>query len=653
MSAFNRPRFQEGLQLGEWTLQAGGRFTDDVWIVKDDGGRSGVIKTARGKKAPWVERFTHEVAALETLQPSPGVLRLLDRDRSSTPQWMVTELAEPLASHLSPAPDLGAIVSAFADIADTLVDAERRGISHRDIKPDNLFFARGRSVVGDFGLATGHDSPGLTGHGERVGPANFCAPEALDAHESIDWSAADVYSLTKSLWAILAEKKYPPQGPMYVRRQECDLGRFGGRAGEDLARLFEIATADSPSDRPSLSEFGDELRSWLHAYPAGSTPRPPLDYPNVFDEATSAAAVDEGGPAKILDDAVQKLLERCRRAGPDNGQILDDPDADVVPPHDPRAVIDPDWEPDHVAIKKLFWERAGGARLVAVGILEHGDDLTYRLAWQRRLPTLGSWDVTWQAEGRVRARLPSDLAERIRLSGEALRQRPASLGDPSTVLSQGTRDVLRRVTADAQERETNRARDLEAAKRLVKARQEAARKAKDELDIIWRGLVDCVNSLAEHDANIRTQSGDDSWILTLGDRRMTIWAGFPPAQLDPALLLGTVTVATDGEGDDRYKCDIANVCAVADSSGDPLWQLFRFRRNDLAKPPARVGQALFDGCGAINHNLLDELLRADFQGELFPPASLVSRDPLSVETLMNVVGRELEAIDRRPSVDAG
>lgn len=638
-------RFKEGLRLNEWTLVTGGKFTSWVWKGQHDDGRTGVAKAARGKKPIWGTRFVHEVATLEQLQTAPGVLRLLDRDESPSPRWMVTELAESLADHLGPAPELGSVVSAFADIAETLTDAGLRGISHRDIKPDNLFFARGRSVVGDFGLATGHDSPGLTGHGDRVGPANYCAPEALSAHDDIDWSAADVYALAKSFWAILAEEKYPPQGPMYVRRPECGLGRFGGRAGEDLARLLEIATEENPSFRPTLSELRDELRHWLQIYPAGSTRRPLANYPNVLEEARSVAAVDAGGRSTIVDDAVHRLLDGCRKAGPDSGQIVADPKADIVPSGDPRIYDDPEWVPECDAVKKLSWDVVGGIRLVAVGVVE-GDELRYRLSWQRRRPGTASWEVTWQADGRAMARLPSDVAVRLRLTDEAMRQRPKALSDPTSIASRDTEDALRRVATGIRRREVTRKRDVEEARHRAKTREAAISRAKEDLDSIWEELTQYVNSAVEHDIEIRTHSRDDDWILTLGDRRIIIFAGFPPEHLESSLLLGTVTIEMRDEGEVHYKTEIANVCAVADSSGDPIWQLLRFRRNDFANPPVRVAEALFDTCGAIPHKVLDELLHTDFRGAHHPPATLVSRDPLTVDVLMRFAGSELEAMDR-------
>jgi len=639
VQAVDRPNFRAGLRLEGWTLIPDGKFTDCVWQVEHNDGRIGVIKTARGKRPVFLKRFEWEVSTLVRLQSSPGVLRLLDRDTSSSPRWMVTEIAESLAGHLGSTPRLGDVVSAFADIADTLVDAKARGVSHRDIKPDNLFFTRGRSVVGDFGLATGHDSPGLTGHGERVGPANFCAPEALEAHEAIDWSRADLYALAKSFWAVLAGAKYPPQGPMFAHRPECGLERFGGSSAEGLARLLEIATEESPSDRPTLSEFRDELRTWLRVNPATSVPEPGSISP-------SAAEVDARGPLGIVDDAVHKVLLGCRRAGPTPGQILDDPTARVALVNDPRATAMQDSTSGHIAVKKLSWSEAGNVRLVAAGVLERRDDLLYSLSWQRRATGGTSWEVTWQAEGRVRARLPSDIAERARLADEAIRHRPALLADPPRLASSDTEDLLRGVTARIRHREDLRHRDLEDTRRRTETREQMVRKAREGFATFWGKLAEFV-SVAQGDIGIRLKERDDTWFLTMGDRRVVAWVGYDATPSGPGLLLGTVTVETEGEDDSRLKCDVANVCAVVDSSGEPIWQLLRFQRNDFVKPAVPVAESCFDGCGAVLHATLDQLLQTGFEGQPYPAATLVSRDPLTVDTMMRVVLAEMNAVDRR------
>ncbi len=146
------------MQFGRWTLDEEGWLALDVWRVHDlSTAETGVIKRAR-KGKDGRARFAYEIQVLASLQAQEGVLRLLDHDPSINPAWMVTEEATPLAEHLGAIPDLHSVVAAVKGIAEAMVAAKAIGVAHRDIKPDNLFYVRGRGVLGDFGLATGHQS---------------------------------------------------------------------------------------------------------------------------------------------------------------------------------------------------------------------------------------------------------------------------------------------------------------------------------------------------------------------------------------------------------------------------------------------------------------------------------------------------------------
>lgn len=446
MAAFQRVKLAAGLKVGGWTLVDDGRLGRDVWRVQDESSQPAVLKTARGNARPWQRRFAHEVKVLRDLQSLPGVLKVLDSDDGPVPAWVVVELASTFPDHFGDEPHLREVVAAFAELAATLTAAGELGIAHRDIKPPNLFYVRGAAALGDFGLATGHDQPGLTLDGSRVGPANFLAPEAMQWTVGTDAFAADVFSFAKSLWAVAAGKDYPPQGPLLVRLPEADLSPVGGRPAQDLARLLELATETAPSFRPSMAAVRDELRIWLDLYPPGSTTRPVKQrYRTLFDELYSVRALDRKGLDEVLDRAVHQLLDGCRELRKGGSSIQQDPDAWLDPQVEGFSGGDPEWVPERVITRRLMWPSVPDLRLAATGVLEGEDDLTYDIAWHVRDRETLRWSVIWRDTGGARLRLPSELALRRSLQERARQEAPPRLSQVGGQPEGPAADALRRV----------------------------------------------------------------------------------------------------------------------------------------------------------------------------------------------------------------
>src|SRR4051794_3461253 len=90
----------------------------------------------------------------------------------------------------------------IAEVASALAHAHKRGVVHRDIKPQNVLLDSdsGRSLVTDFGIARTTDSS-LTATGMFVGTPTYLAPEQVTGEPSDH--RADIYSLGVMAYEII------------------------------------------------------------------------------------------------------------------------------------------------------------------------------------------------------------------------------------------------------------------------------------------------------------------------------------------------------------------------------------------------------------------------------------------------------------------
>lgn len=140
--------------------------------------------------------------------------------------------------------------------------AHRRGVLHRDVKPDNLLFsAAGTLKVADFGLAKvlGGGLGAATAQGEMLGTPAFMAPEQIQGRELTP--ATDVYALATTLYLLLSGGlPFVAEGDLaallFRRAHEAPRPLLDAEPGlpARIAEVVDGALARDPAERPSGAE---------------------------------------------------------------------------------------------------------------------------------------------------------------------------------------------------------------------------------------------------------------------------------------------------------------------------------------------------------------------------------------------------------------
>ncbi|MBM3768932.1 MAG: hypothetical protein FJW32_26425, partial [Acidobacteria bacterium] len=148
-------------------------------------------------------RFETEAKAVAALN-HPNIVAVFDIGEN----FMVSELVDGETLRDAKLQQRKALDIA-AQIADGLAAAHAKGITHRDLKPDNVMLTRdGRAKILDFGLAQrapGSTDATLTAAGTVMGTAGYMSPEQVRG-ESVD-ARSDIFSFGALVYELLAGKR--------------------------------------------------------------------------------------------------------------------------------------------------------------------------------------------------------------------------------------------------------------------------------------------------------------------------------------------------------------------------------------------------------------------------------------------------------------
>ncbi|HWZ59122.1 MAG TPA: serine/threonine-protein kinase [Gemmatimonadaceae bacterium] len=192
-----------------------------------------VLPPAMAFDAAFVERFQHEARTAAQLE-HPNIVPIYRVGQAGAGPSQVIyivmkqlrgeSLAEQLAARGTLPPD--EIRAMLRDTVQALSYASRRGVVHRDIKPDNILYDENRWVLADFGIAKSLNGRSLTQSGAAVGTPRYMSPEQARA-KPLD-VRADIYSL-----GIVA--------------YQCLVGHVPFDGEDGFAILYDHVTAPLPT----------------------------------------------------------------------------------------------------------------------------------------------------------------------------------------------------------------------------------------------------------------------------------------------------------------------------------------------------------------------------------------------------------------------
>ncbi|MCC6265493.1 MAG: serine/threonine-protein kinase [Bryobacterales bacterium] len=198
-------------------------------VYRADDTRLGRVVAIKVSKARFSERFEREARAIAALN-HPNICHLYDVG----PNFLVMEFVggAPVTGDCG----IGATIAIAVQIAEGLAAAHAAGITHRDLKPDNILLTRsGQVKIVDFGLAR-VSGPGAVQSepGWIMGTVEYMSPEQVRG-EPVD-HRSDIFSFGLIVYEMLAGRR----------------AFAGGTSAETMTAILKQDTPELPESVPVL-----------------------------------------------------------------------------------------------------------------------------------------------------------------------------------------------------------------------------------------------------------------------------------------------------------------------------------------------------------------------------------------------------------------
>jgi tetratricopeptide (TPR) repeat protein len=254
------------------------------------------------------ERFQREIRVAAQLQ-HPHILPVYDSGADAGVLWYTMPYVEgeTLRQRLRhtgglPIPEALRILGY---IARALAYAHRRGVIHRDVKPENVLISQENVFLADFGVAKPVDaaaSQDLTTGGLVVGTPTYMAPEQAAADPATD-HRADIYAFGILAYELLAGEPPFANLPLgllfaaHASREPEPIARRRPDVPSPLASLIARCLRKDPAERwDSADALWGVLQST--ALPGPSAPMAGVDPSGVREPSPAVAGAEHLEPAR-------------------------------------------------------------------------------------------------------------------------------------------------------------------------------------------------------------------------------------------------------------------------------------------------------------------------------------------------------------------